>query len=74
MRRKKIKNTFLTLPKGKRYERDEEEAYMVKMLDEALADSNPIYYTEEEFWKLVEEREIEKYGEAISSKIRAKYV
>ena len=48
---------------------DEEdlEEYMIKLIDEveSIPEEKKIYYTEEEFWKRVEEREAKKYGRAI---------
>ena len=48
----------------------EEEAldrYMVKLIDEveSIPKEERIFYTPEEFWKRVEEREIKKYGYAL---------
>lgn len=70
-----IRNSYV---KGKgRYIRimSEEEAYMLKLIDEveSIPESERIYYTEEEFWKLIEEMETEEYGEPVSAKIRKKY-
>lgn len=70
-----IRNSYL---KGKgRYIRvmTEEEAYMIKLIDEveSVPEKERVYYTEEEFWKLIEEMEIEEYGEPVSTNIRKKY-
>ena len=53
-----------------------EEKYVQDILEEAVEKINSgtaVFYTEEEFWKLIEEMEIEEYGESISSNIRKKY-
>lgn len=43
------------------------EQYMIKLIDEveSIPEEKRIYYTEEEFWKRVKEREAKKYGKAI---------
>ena len=43
------------------------EQYMIKLIDEveSIPEEKRIYYTEEEFWKRVEEREAKKYGKAL---------
>ena len=43
------------------------EQYMIKLIDEveSIPEEKRVYYTEEEFWKRVEEREAKKYGKAI---------
>lgn len=43
------------------------EQYMIKLIEEveSIPKEERIYYTEEEFWKRVEEREAKKYGRAI---------
>ena len=43
------------------------EQYMIKLIDEveSIPEEKRVYYTEEEFWKRVEEREAKKYGRAI---------
>ena len=53
-----------------------EENYVYEILNEAVEKLNSgkaVFYTEEEFWKLIEQMEIEEYGESISCNIRKKY-
>lgn len=53
-----------------------EDEYVSNILEEAVEKLNSgkaVFYTEEEFWKLIEEMEMEEYGESISCNIRKKY-
>ena len=44
-------------------EEEQLERYMIKLIDEVESvPEERVYYTPEEFWKRVEEREIKKYG------------
>lgn len=70
---KNIKAPILVF--AKRYLRNKEaeelEKYMNILIEEAEQDN--VYYTEEEFWKIVEQEEIEEYGKPISYSICKKY-
>lgn len=57
-----IKNSYANL-KSRCFQRTEEDKYCIKMLEEALNNPDQTTYTEEEFWKIVEEMEIETYGD-----------
>ena len=64
----KLKKNFTSL--------DTEEKYVLDILEEAVEKLNSgkaVFYTEEEFWKLIAEMEIKEYGEPISYNIRKKY-
>ena len=53
-----------------------EDEYVSNILEEAVEKLNSgkaVFYTEEEFWKLIEEMEMKEYGEPISRNIREKY-
>ena len=43
------------------------ERYMIKLIYEveSIPEEERVYYTEEEFWKIVEERDMKKHGHAI---------
>lgn len=73
-----LKNSYLKSKENYTHEITEEEAlnrYMVELIQEveSVPEGERVYYTEEEFWKLIEEMEKEDYGEAISCNIRQKY-
>lgn len=53
-----------------------EEKYVYDILVEAVEKLNSgraVFYTHEEFWRLVREKEIEKYRKEISNNIRRRY-
>ncbi len=65
-----IKNSFSNVKVKYMHKITEEEAlerYMIQLIDEieSIPENERVYYTEEEFWKRVEEREIEQYGQTI---------
>ena len=67
---KTLKNSYLKIKENYTHTITEEEAlnrYMIKLIDEVESEpkEGKVYYTHEEFWKMVEEMEIEKYGHAI---------
>ena len=67
---KTLKNLYLKLKENFTHTITEEEAlnrYMTKLIDEVENEpkEDKVYYTHEEFWKMVEKMEIEKYGHAI---------
>lgn len=75
---KTLKNSYLNLKENFTHtitEEEIEERYLSKILDETIENikNEGVFYTEEEFWKIVEEMEIEEYGEPISYNIRKKY-
>ena len=64
---KKLKNSFSRKKLSFTHIITNEEAlerYMIKLIDEveSVPEEERVYYTPEEFWKRVEEREIKKYG------------
>lgn len=53
-----------------------EDKYVLNILEEAVEKLNSgkaEFYTEEEFWNLIDKMEMEEYGEHISRNIRKKY-
>lgn len=53
-----------------------EEEYVSNILEEAVEKLNSgkaVFYTHEEFWRLVRERESEDYNEKVSNNIRRRY-
>jgi len=53
-----------------------EEKYVYAILEKAVEKLNSgkaVFYTEEEFWNIIQEMEMEEYGEPISRNIRKKY-
>lgn len=73
-----LKNSYAKLKENFTHTITEEEAlnrYMIQLIDEveSVPEEKRVYYTEEEFWNLIEEMEIEEYGEPISRNIRQKY-
>ena len=65
-----IKNSFSNIKSKYMHtitEKDGLERYMIHLIDEveSVPENERIYYTDEEFWKMVEEREIERYGHRI---------
>ena len=71
-----IKNSYLKVTANYTHKITEEERYLIKILDETMKEieaEGEIYYTEEEFWRMQVETEIEDYGEPISYNIYKKY-
>ena len=67
---RKLKNTYVNSKENFTHITSKEEImnrYMIKLIDEveSVPEEERIYYTHEEFWKMVEEKEIEKYGHVI---------
>lgn len=67
---KTIKNSFSNMKAKFTHTITQEEAlekYMNQLIDEveSVPENERVYYTEEEFWKRIEEREIQTYGHAI---------
>ena len=66
-----LKNSYIKLEE--KYIRIlKEEEYFTKALDEAIEKLNSgkaVFYTHEEFWKLIREEENEKYNEKVSYNI-----
>lgn len=67
---RKLKNTYVNSKENFTHITSKEEAmnrYMIELIDEVenIPEEERIYYTHEEFWKMVEEKEIEKYGHVI---------
>ena len=65
-----LKNSYLKLKQNYTHTITEEEAlnkYMMQLIDEVEnePEEDRVYYTSEEFWKLVEDMEIERHGHAI---------
>lgn len=65
-----LKNSYMNFEKKFTHIITEKEAlnrYMIKLIDEveSIPEEERVYYTHEEFWKMVEEREIARYGHAI---------
>lgn len=56
----KLRENFICIIK-------EEDKYINKLIEEieSIPETERIYYTEKEFWRLIEEMEIEKYGHPI---------
>ena len=75
MKFRTLKNSCAKLKKNLIY-LNAEEKYVLDILEEAVEKLNSgkaVFYTEEKFWKLIEEMEIKEYGESISYNIRKKY-
>ena len=64
---KTLKNTYSKLRKKFIYIITQEDQYINKLIEEveSIPEGERIYYTEKEFWRMVEEMEIEKYGHTI---------
>ena len=65
-----IKNSYLTLKENYTHKITEKEAfnhYMLQLIEEveSIPKEERVYYTAKEFWKMVEEKEIERYGHKI---------
>ena len=62
-----LKNSYSKLKENFSYivsKEDDINKYIIELIDEveSVPEEERIYYTHEEFWKMVEEKEIEKYG------------
>jgi len=67
---KTLKNSYSKLKERFTHTITEEEAlnkYMMQLIEEveSVPEEDKVYYTHEEFWKMVEEMEIEEYGHPI---------
>ena len=54
-----------------------EEKYVYDILEETVEKLNSgkaVFYTHEEFWKLIKEMEVEDYRREVSNNIRRRYV
>lgn len=65
-----LKNSYLKLKENFTHTITGEEAlnrYIEELIDEveSVPEEERVYYTQEEFWKLVEEMEIKEYGHPI---------
>ena len=65
-----LKNSYMRLRESFTHTISEEESlnkYIIKLIDEVEnePEEERVYYTHEEFWKMVEEKEIERYGHPI---------
>ena len=65
-----LKNSYLKIKENFTHITSKEETmnrYMIELIDEVenIPEEERTYYTHEEFWKMVEEKEIEKYGHVI---------
>ena len=70
MKFRTLKNSHLKLKGNYTHTISEEESlnkYIIQLIDEVESEPEEerIYYTPEEFWKLVAEMEIERYGHPI---------
>ena len=63
----KLKNTYTRLRKNFIHIITQEDKYINKLIEEveSIPEQERIYFTEKEFWKLIEEMEIERYGHPI---------
>ena len=61
---KTLKNSYLESKENFIYIIKPEDKYINKLIEEveSVPEEERIYYTEKEFWALVEKMEIEKYG------------
>ena len=70
-----LKNSYLKLKENFTHKITEEET-ILKVLDEAVEKLNSgkaVFYTHEEFWRLVKEKEEEDYRKEVSHNIRKRY-
>ena len=67
MKLKILKNSYSKLKENFIYIIKQEDQYINKLIEEveSIPEQERIYYTEKEFWRLIEEMEIEKYGHPI---------
>ena len=75
MKIRTLKNSYVKLKENFTCENTEEE-YVLNILEEAVEKLNSgkaVFYTHEEFWKLVREKEEEDYREKTSFNIRRRY-
>ena len=75
MKFRTLKNSCAKLKKNLIY-LNAEEKYVLDILEEAVEKLNSgkaVFYTHEEFWKLVREKEEEDYKEEVSNSIRRRY-
>ena len=75
MKIRTLKNSYVKLKENFTCENTEEE-YVLNILEEAVEKLNSgkaVFYTHEEFWKLVREKEEEYYREKTSFNIRRRY-
>ena len=64
---KTLKNTYSKLKKNFIYIITKEDQYINMLIEEveSVPEEERTYYTEKEFWRMVEEMEIERYGHSI---------
>ena len=67
MKLKTLKNSYSKLKENFIYIIKQEDQYINKLIEEveSIPEQERIYYTEKEFWRLIEKMEIEKYGHPI---------
>ena len=67
-----MKSIKLNFKNQKSYTRQGEEVYYTKILDEAIKkmkEGRAVFYSEEEFWRIIQEGEFDYYGRVISNNI-----
>lgn len=72
---RKLKKTYARLQENFTHTITEDE-YVSNILEEAIEKLNSgkaVFYTHEEFWRLVREKESEEYKEKVSNNIRRRY-
>ena len=62
-----LKNSYANIKENFIHIITEEEQLINKLIKEveSVPENERTYYTEEEFWKLIEEMEIKKYGHSV---------
>lgn len=70
MKFRTLKNSYAKLKENFTHTITQEEAvnrYMIQLINEveSVPEEERVYYTHDEFWKMVEEMEIQRYGHPI---------